>query len=462
MFAIGFLSLLSIGFVTMAAGGDDDISEVDQTDSDQDDLGFDDYVVTQSDVEISYEPGENTDPDTQEKINAFVEGVQDNPQQDIGDVVNDLHAFLDGLEEGDEEETEETTVSQNAPEEETTVSINTSEETTTFSQNTPENVRPPMGDAYRDPVIIAEELEAQQILDEIAAEEARQPVNLVTVSDSDGDEVPDEQVLETHAADGTGTDPGFIVKAPDADNYIEVGYDAEHTFQIEYNGQTISVTANLNSNIEGPEGEPQQTQTSTEDEDGNVITEYTTRNTFEGNTDITIDVTPDQIGNHVTEIALINPADTLDFQFDSDVKGNFHLVFHETEDGEEGDTSTTKRAFVVQTAPDQTSLSASEINQITEQALARTQTTNVLAEIYLGNETLLVQDGAEEGDANETWINAFINDNPLITSNITWTSVVENAEDAGQTEVEDDSSNGGGLGLDFPTFDIPTFNFAGL
>ena len=60
------------------------------------------------------------------------------------------------------------------------------------------------------------------------------------------------------------------------------------------------------------------------------------RNTFEGSTDITIDVTPDQIGNHVAQITLINPVDTLDFNFDSDVKGNFHLVFHEMEDGEEG------------------------------------------------------------------------------------------------------------------------------
>jgi hypothetical protein len=440
MFAIGFLSLLSIGFVTMAASGDDDMSEMDQADEDQDDLGFNDHVVTRGDVEISYTPGEDEDTDTQEKINGFVEGVQDNPQQDIGDVVDDLHEFLGGLEEGDDDETEETPASQNAS----------------------EDGRPPMGDGYRDPLIIAEELDAQRILDEIAAEEARQPINLVTVSDSNGEEVPDEQVLEAQSENATDTDPAFIVKAPDADNYIEVGYDEEHTFQIEYNGQTVSVTAGLNSNIEGPEGDPQQARSTTEDEDGNVITEYAMRNTFEGSTDITIDVTPDQIGNHVAQITLINPVDTLDFNFDSDVKGNFHLVFHEMEDGEEGDTSTTKRAFVVQTAPTQASLSATEINQVTEQGLARTETTNVLGEIYLGSESLYVQDGSEGGDTSENWINAFINDNPMITSNLTWASVVEHAEDAGQTEPENGSSNAGTPGMNFPTLDFPTLDFAGF
>ncbi len=421
MFAIGLLSLLSVGFVTMmAGGGGDDAPEIEQEDDVQ--------------VDHQTESGASSQGD-----------LMDSVEDVIGDIVEDVPEV--DMQDASDSETSDDDADANDAE-------------------TPqEPVRPPMGDEYRDPLIVAEALEAQRILDEIAAEEARQPVNLVTVSDDGGGEVDDDLVLAARADDAADTDPSFTVTAPDGDNDIEVRYDEEHTFQIEYNAQTGSVTAALNSNIEGPEGTPQLVRTSTYDADeDSVIENLVWRNTFEGSTGITIDVTPDQIGVHVAQIELINPADTLDFNFDNEVIGNFHLVFQEMEDGQEGDTSTTKRAFIVQTASAQTSLSASEINQITEQGLASTATTNVLAEIYLGNDSLSVQNASQTGGPNEDWISDFINDNPLITSNIEWASIAEVAEEPAQVEPEDgdDDLFGPDAGLDFPTLDFMGFNLGSI
>ncbi|MFK7836441.1 MAG: hypothetical protein AB8B60_09490 [Sulfitobacter sp.] len=405
MLAIGFLSLLGLSFAVMG-GGDDDTPDTDENARQDDDV-----EITRGDLEVEFIPGEDLEPEAEEAINDFVESIEDNPQQDIEDVVDDLHDLLDdlGLTDDDAEE-----------------GADAEDGGDTADSDEEQGGRPPIGPEYRDPLLIAEELDAQRILDEIAAEEARQPVNLVTVSGASGAEVADALVMTEGPEEGEDADRSFIVTGPEgSDHDIDVRYDAEHTFKIEFNEDTETVTAALNSNIEGPEGSPQKATSTTQDENGDFVVDTTWTNGFTSSTDITINVTPDQIGAHVAQIDLLNASDALDFEFSDDVSGNFHLVFYESEDGDQGETSASKRAFIVQTASTQDEVSASEVQAIAENGEMRSGTFNVLAEIYLGNDALFANAVPEEGEDPATWVNDFINDDPLISANIDWASVSE-------------------------------------
>ncbi|KIN70765.1 hypothetical protein Z945_3229 [Sulfitobacter noctilucae] len=289
---------------------------------------------------------------------------------------------------------------------------------------------PPMGEEFRDPLVIADELEAQRILDEIAAEEARQPVNLVTVRGEDGTEISDNLVLSEQDQSASGESPAFTVTAPDAPNAIDVGYDDEHTFAIEYNVQTITVTAGLNSQIESTAMGLNSIDTQTfEAADGTFVTEHLLTRAFDNSTDITIEVNGNDVGMHVAEVGLTNPNDTLHFEFNQNANGAFHLFFHEGDDVDGSDSVSTKRAFIVQTASTQTGLSATEVDQIANQGLARISTANVLAEIYLGDDLV---ESTSTGDGNEIWLKNFINDNPQITANIEWASISSHDDTADQ------------------------------
>ncbi|MEP5727888.1 MAG: hypothetical protein ABJL67_00800 [Sulfitobacter sp.] len=465
MLAIGILSVLTVGFAVASSGGDEDIPDIDAIDP-----MLDDPEIMQGPLGIEFFAGNDLDEDDREEIDAFVQNVEDNPDQDVDDVVMGLQELFDdlGLEDSFVTAPEEAEQEAEAPE---TEDPETAEEEITLplaKPGEPEGGRPPTGDEFRDPLILAEELAEQQILDDIAAEEARQPVNLVTVSESNGEEIADALVLIEGSGEGEEVDRSFVVTGPETDHDIDVRYDAEHTFLINYSETTGEVTAALNSNINGPEGTPQKSTSTTEDEEGNLITEVTWTNGFTGSTDITIDVTAEQIGEHVAQIDLLNSADNLAFEFDPEVNGNFHLFFYEAEDGEEGETSTTKRAFIVQTASTQDSLSESEVNAIAEQGAMRSATTNVLAEIYLGNDALFANAVPEEGEDPADWINDFINDNPTIVANIAWASVSQHDDGAAEAEPdEDEDTPSSGDTLDFGLGDLfggagPNVGFLGL
>ena len=91
MFAIGFLSLLSLGFVGMAMGGDDDDGIVETSQGEE-------FDVEYGPVDIVYTPSDDDSPEIQEQINDFVEGIEADPNRPIEDVVDELHDFLDTLE----------------------------------------------------------------------------------------------------------------------------------------------------------------------------------------------------------------------------------------------------------------------------------------------------------------------------------------------------------------------------
>ncbi len=403
MLAIGFLSLLSVGFVAMSMGGDDDAPEIEQEGLNQDDV-----EIQQGDVGIEFFPSDDYDQDQLDAIDEFVESVEDNPQQDIGDVVDDLHDLLDDLEiDTSLNSNDEAAEAENAAE----------------TQDAPDVARPPVGEEFRDPLKVAEALEAQRILDEIAAEEARQPVNLVTVSNNSGSEVPDDVVLAERASNADPNDPAFTVTAPETVNEIEVRYDAEHTFDINYNAQTTSVTAGLNSDIEGAPGYITSNQTTQSDAEGNAFNLISVSQTFEGSTDITLDVEDAHIGTHIAKIDLTNPADTLHLEFGEEVDGDIHLLFYENEDGEEGDSSTTKRAFVIQTSAGGPAITSEEFAQLLATDNGQMTGIHIIAEVYLGEDSIAIETDVDEGEPYEMAVNNFINDNPQITSNISWTSV---------------------------------------
>lgn len=440
MLGIGFLALLGVGMAVSMGSGDDGV-EIEQDNDTQDDVvnphqGEQDLLDF---GDFGFAPSDEISADDMQRINDFIVELQQNPSDDAP---ARFQEFLDALEAeklggeigGDEEPSEEGDEEPVTPDNEDggTEGGDDGEDTTD------DVARPPMGDEFRDPLKIAEEEDAP-----------RSPEELVAVL-NDAGEIADALVL-TQNLQGAETD--YTVTAPDGTHDINVGYNAEHTFLIEYSDETSSITAGLNSTLEGPEGNPVLARSTTEDDEGNFITEESYRFDFGGSTSITLNVDADDIGEHVAQVSLINPADSLSFEFDADVNGNFHLFFHESETGEAGDTSTMLRAFVVQTSSTQSSLSDAEIAQIVEEGLERTATTNVIAEIYLGDDSLVV----EGGEGVDVVINDFINNDPRINSNISFTSVTHHDEDTadpGTTGGEDDDPGQ----FDDPfDFDIPFF-----
>ncbi|NNK17194.1 MAG: hypothetical protein HKP51_09855, partial [Sulfitobacter sp.] len=183
--------------------------------------------------------------------------------------------------------------------------------------------------------------------------------------------------------------------------------------------------AGLNSDIEGEDVPRTRTITNEDDETGaNVRTLYWTKE-YGNSTDITMEVAQDQIGAHVAQIDLTNPNDELTFDFASDVTGNLHLVYVENEEGGEGETVTVKRAFVIQTPADVSNLSSGEIAGLIASESGQTQDGSVLAEIYLGEDSLFINGEPGSGEPYEVRISNFVNDEPTITSSVGWSSITE-------------------------------------
>ncbi|MEW9919673.1 hypothetical protein AB2B41_08665 [Marimonas sp. MJW-29] len=282
--------------------------------------------------------------------------------------------------------------------------------------------------------------------------------DLVTVTGPDGEAVDLELIVANGAEAETPSDADYVVTAPEGVNRIEVGYDDHTTFRIDYNVGTKSVDAGLNSEINGNDGVNSRTITWEPDENGANVRTLSWVKEFESSTNVIMHVAEDDIGRHVAQIELLNPGDVLKFDFENDVTGNLHLVYDETEEGTEGDTNTTKRAFLIRTDADVTSLSTDQIAALVNDADGQNASGQVLAEIYLGEETLLIKGDPTSGEDYEVRMTNYINDKPVITSTIAFTSVTETqdllvgeepaaaeAED-GRTEPSGDESTEGGFG----------------
>ena len=464
MFAIGFLSLLSVGFVAMAMGGEDDASDIDQTEDMQDELapspqggGTVDPGGNQS-LDLSdfgIEVPENIASEDLVRINAFISELEAAPSEEMAGLIQEFIAELEASqeevveeevsEEGEEPEFEDTAEDTN---EESAEDEAEDSPTTAEASDDDEDARPPMGDAFRDPLKVAEELEEQRILDEIAAAEARQPENLVTVSDGDGDEIADELVLAERDDDAPATDPLFTVTAPDAPNTIEVGFDSEHTFQIIVNKDTDAVNAGLNSNIVAPEGQLVRSASTTQDENGEIVRTVSWEKQFEDNLDITMNVETGHVGTHISQIDLENPRNSLHFEFGADFDGSVHLAFHESEAEADATTTSVSRAYIVVTSNENTELSSSELATLLASENGQADGNWIIAEIYLGEETLSIADTSTGQSGLEQEIHNLMNGDPAITANVTWASVVDhddsvigedrNNDDSGTTDNEED------------------------
>ncbi|KIN62059.1 hypothetical protein Z946_915 [Sulfitobacter noctilucicola] len=433
MFAIGLLSLLSLGLVGMAMGDDGDTTE---DDTSEDNVIFEDgQQITLGPLDIEYTPPEDVDPDKQARIEEFIENQRNTPGLKIEDAVEDLHAFLDQL-EAEEAEAEEA-----AQEDGEAVDASEDGAEDESDEQVDDVARPPMGEDYRDPIIIADELEAQRILDEIAAEEARQPVNLVTVTDQTGAEVPDNTVLiEPTQSEGEEAVP-FTVTAPDGENDISVGYDAEHTFQIEFNEGTETVEMGVNSSLQGPSGVLEATTTTGTDEDGDTFTQQTISETFTNSTAVTLNVLDSHIGTHIAQIELVNEADSLHLDFGEEVDGEMHLIYFESEDSTQADSSTTSRAFVIQTSAGGPPISEEEFFDLLATENGQMTGIHIIAEVYLGQESVTVNASGDGESAYQIMLNDQVNNAPKITSSISWTAV-ETFDDRADVPVTGDTPDG--------------------
>ena len=489
MLALGFLSLLSVGFVAMAAGGDDDDApEVAQSGFDEDD-----YNVTYGEVSISHEAIGDVDPDVQAQIDDFIAGVEADPNRPIEDVVDELHEFLDGLDQdGEDDEPVYDTTTRNEliqgyvpiqevneetsgriaeyldsldPEQpideaadafRTFVTgigvelIDLADDAPTDEETETEVARPPMGEEFRDPIVVAEQRA-------IAAAEAREPVNLVTVSDNSNSEVDDALVLTENANSEATGDPAFTVEPAEGPNAIAVNFDYAHTFQINYTEETVSVMASLNSDIQGPEGEIVSETTVETDSAGAERTTITENKEFSGSTDITLIIDFDQIGTHFSMIDLSNPADTLHLEFEGEIPGNLHMITAEEESTEPGDNSSIKTVYIIHTPEVLTAVSQSAIDAFNETDNGQIQDGIIVAEIYLGEDSVTVGEGSVEEGAYELFITNFMNDNPSITTNAEWTSVGAPTTDTGNTVTDNNNNNNGNADTFASPFNMSSF-----
>lgn len=419
MIGYGLLALLGVGVAMSMGGGDDDVDIQQNVDTPEDD-GFvapQDGDGSGSVADFAFDALQNAEPDDVARIEAYMAALEEDPSdellQEFQDFINSL-----GIQQEDPfpDSGDEDTDNEDEPSEEDDGLV--TEDDSETAEEPQSDGRPPMGAEYRDPLIVAEEAEQERIEDEIAAEEARQPENLVTVTGSDGEEVDDDAVMTETGEEG---EPAYSVVAPAGENSIEVGFDAEHTFAIEYNKETTQVTAGLNSTITGPDGGLVRSITNEEDENGvNVRTLYWEKE-YSNETDITIEVSQDHIGAQIARIDLTNPHDTLHFDFAGDVTGELHIVYLDDEDSSSSGSMVEKRAYIIHTGAGAGAPSASDIASLLE-AGGSINDVNILAEVYLGEDTVDINGDPDDGKPYEVWIHNFINDNPNITSNIEWAS----------------------------------------
>ncbi|MEM7521204.1 MAG: hypothetical protein AAF307_09220 [Pseudomonadota bacterium] len=424
MFAIGLLSLLGVG-IAVSMGGDDSVDETGSV-ADTTSARLDSDDSTQGDLLIDFVPAEDIDPETEALINEFVSDIEDQPDLSIEEGVDELQAFLDELAalQGLEDDAAETGADVTATSDETEEAV----------------ARPPVGAGFNDPIIINDALEAQRLLDELAEIEARQPENLVSVTNGFGLEVDDDDVLNTQLGndptggpDENGIGGDYAITAPDGPNSIEVAYDPDTNFEITYNAETSAVTASLNSEISGPAPEVSTDPARVLGDDGELIDRTTTSETYAGSTDITINVDQAQVGAGMAQIDLTNPADALHFEFDGDVEGNLHYI---TVASDESSGMTVERAYIIHTPSGIDELSDRDIANIVSAQDGLYAGASVLAEVYLGQESVSLIPAATEDDLDELIITDQLNEDPAITANIDWAwtyRLDQTSDDAGAT-----------------------------
>ena len=287
-------------------------------------------------------------------------------------------------------------------------SVSTEDDTPATPED-PISNRPPAGEAFRDPQVLHEEAEA-------AAAIARAPETLLIATDANGEEVADESLLRAAPLSGEDADRDYLVVPPvQGETDIDINYHPDTTFLIALNEGVQTVEVGLNSNIEP--AAPQETTTTEEitGADGTTSQQITQSQTFDAASEITFNVSQAQIGTHVAKIDLSNPGDTLHFNFDGDIRGNLHLVTNDVEQSSVDGSLTERTMYVIESTANLTELTPYQIGLFIEANGAGFDDARMVAEIYLGEDGVNVEDG-------DTIIRNFMNDAPQITTNATWSS----------------------------------------
>ena len=272
--------------------------------------------------------------------------------------------------------------------------------------------------------------------DVAAVEDTARPEPGVGDSNLDGGLLdPTRALVDATGSEGytieDGPDAGapgkdYVVAQPYGYGQITVDYDADTTFRIDYGRGTSDVTASLNSDISGPDGEVATNTVTRTDGDGAAFAETVNRLNFDHATRINVNVTDDQIGAHTALIDLLNPNDSLTFDFDPELGHNVHLVFDDEETDKSNTISVGRTAYVVATGTGLTDLGDMEIEDI---FAADGTDLHIIAEVWLGSDQFSTTDLSQGALQYQNVITSTINDAPLIYSNIGWSSIVGLEED---------------------------------
>ncbi|WP_299024383.1 hypothetical protein [uncultured Sulfitobacter sp.] len=246
---------------------------------------------------------------------------------------------------------------------------------------------------------------------------------MVTVVTLDGGTLSDDAVLVEGPETGENQDRSYIVEPPEDLHVIDLGYDADTTFAVTPNEDTALVIAALNTNIAGGESVIVSSTEDKVDGGGNVFSETVISKEYANNVDIVINIDQSQVGSHVTEIDLSNPADSLHFEF-TNLRGFMHLITNEVESADTGDslTDTTRTLYVIETPLDVRYLSANEISRIIDGDGAVDSQTRLVAEVHLGTSSLTQVGGSNGTPVTSQTIVDFTNDDPDISTNFYWAS----------------------------------------
>lgn len=422
MIGYGILALLGLG-VAMSAGGGSDDADIEPIQDDQD-TGDTPDLLNPIDVEL--QTPDDLDAEYEQRVDDFIADLIAEPGLSAAEANAKLEAFLAELEA---ERAGDTPVEEPPVAEEPTLEPPTVEPP---ADPTEEVERPPLIDDERNPFNRPEnDLPPVAESDPDAEPDPTvgptpDPIptgDLVTVTTVSGTELTDSSVISEGPTSGEDADRDYVVTTGSTPTEIEVGYDSQTTFLIDYSEQTDTISASLNSDLEGHDGTRTISEASLTDDSGTDYTEITTTQYFRGATEITMNVDQAQIGNDVSRIDLTNPTDTLTFNFAPDVTGNMHLIYSDVETDDGNDSSTVRTLYVVQTTAAITSLTPTQVGA----ALAQGDASGfaLLAEIYLGEDSVTVDGNPGSGQPYEVSITNFINDNPRVEANTGWTSISE-------------------------------------
>jgi hypothetical protein len=241
---------------------------------------------------------------------------------------------------------------------------------------------------------------------------------LVAAERDDGTEVDVQDLVSDGPDTGDDAEHSYVVRPGQSEaSAFEIAYDPDMTFRLDLITDITEATVGLNTDIETTHADVDVTHTESLDSDGRVSAETTIAPIYPGPTDITYQVTQEQIGAHVAQINLSNPGDTLSFEFGSDVTGNLHLLTEEiTNASATTDESSVERTmYLIQTDTDVDNLTEEEAYAILAQDGSEGTGMTLLAEIYLGEDMV-------SSSGNDVTIRDFMNEYPSIDTNIDWTS----------------------------------------